>query len=46
MLNNDRKKSLKHRLLTEYTADKRGNLLPLKSFVTLVPFVVEAVGNA
>ncbi|GEM_PF-6278435 len=28
MLNNDRKKSLRHRLLTEYTADKRGNLLP------------------
>jgi hypothetical protein len=44
MLNNDSKKSVRHRLLAENTADKRENPLSLKSFVTFVPFVVRKSG--
>jgi hypothetical protein len=40
MLSHDRKRSVRHRLLAENTADKRGNPLSLKSIVILVPFVV------
>jgi hypothetical protein len=41
MLNNDRKRIVRHSLLPEHTADKRGNSLPLKSFVS---FVVRDLG--
>jgi len=44
MLSHDRKRSVMHRLLPENTADKRGNSLTLKSFVTFVPFVVRNSG--
>jgi hypothetical protein len=36
MLSKERKKILRHRLLAENTAGKRGNPLSLKSFVTFV----------
>jgi hypothetical protein len=41
MLNEDRKRSLRHRLLAEDTADKGANPLSLNSFV---PFVVRNSG--
>jgi hypothetical protein len=41
MLNNDRKRIVKYSLLPELTADKRGNPLPVKSFVS---FVVRNLG--
>ncbi len=44
MLNNDRKRIVRHRLLPENTVGKRGNPLSLKSFVTFVPFVVRNSG--
>ena len=41
MLSNDRKRMVRHRLLAENTADKRGNFFSFNSFVT---FVVRNVG--
>jgi hypothetical protein len=45
MLNNDRKRIVRHRLLPENTTDKQGNPLSLKSFVTFVPFKVNCVAR-
>jgi hypothetical protein len=44
MLNNDRRSILRLGLLSENTADRQGNPLYLKSFVTFVPFVVRNSG--
>jgi len=44
MLNNDRKRIVRHELLPENRADKQGNPLSLKSFVTFVPFAVRNLG--
>jgi hypothetical protein len=44
MINNDRKRIVRHKLLPQNTADKRENPLSLKSFVTFVPFVVRNSG--
>jgi hypothetical protein len=46
MVSNDRNRIVTHRLLDENTADKRGNPLSLKSFVTFVPFVVRNSGSS
>jgi len=45
MLSNDRKRSVRHRLLPENPADETGNPLSLQSFVTFVPFKVNCVAR-
>jgi len=40
MLRNDRKRSVRHRLLPENTADKWPNPLAFRSLVTFVPLVM------
>ena len=44
MLNNDRKRIVRHTLLPDNTTDRQGNPLSLKSFVTFEPFVVRNSG--
>jgi len=44
MVSNDGKGIVRHGLLDESTAEKRGNPLDLKSFVTFVPFAVRNLG--
>jgi hypothetical protein len=44
MLSEDRKRSVRHRLLAENRADKGGDPLSLNSFVTFAPFVVRNSG--
>jgi hypothetical protein len=44
MLNNGRDRIARHTLLPENAADKQGNPLSLKYFVTFVPFVVRNSG--